>query len=165
MLRITQPLSSPQQIFTPWAAAQEKQQSAHAKTKMQISCAVTTQLIRAVVFTIRIVKFLFYLYPTFQASNLLLWLYSLICVEPRHKPKMLVFSCKGSYSYALVWFSFISNWKMFVTFPDQIKCPFSLLEGSLQVFTAYLCAINWHFSFINKWKIIVTPFHDHTYLN
>ena len=31
--------------FNTWAAASENQQSANAKTKMQISCAVTAQLI------------------------------------------------------------------------------------------------------------------------
>ena len=39
---------------------------AYAKTKAQISCAVTAQLIRAFVFATHIVPFLFYLYPNFM---------------------------------------------------------------------------------------------------
>ena len=37
-----------------------------AKTKAQISCAVTAQLISAFVFAAGIVKFIFYLYPNFK---------------------------------------------------------------------------------------------------
>ena len=39
------------------------------RKKMQISCAVTAQLISAFVFTTRIVQSHFYLYPKFQASS------------------------------------------------------------------------------------------------
>ena len=46
--------------------------SAYAKTKAQISFAVTAKLISAFVFATRIVYFLFFLYPKFQASSLLL---------------------------------------------------------------------------------------------
>ena len=60
---------------------------AYAKTKTQISCAVTAQLISAFVFAIRIVQSLFYLNPKFQASNHLLWLYSLECVGPVGNPE------------------------------------------------------------------------------
>ena len=42
---------------------------AYAKTKMQISCAVTAQPISAFVFVTRIVQFLFYLNPKFQDSS------------------------------------------------------------------------------------------------
>ena len=45
---------------------------AYAKTKAQISFAVTAKLISAFVFATRIVYFLFFLYPKFQASSLLL---------------------------------------------------------------------------------------------
>ena len=54
-----------------------------AKTKMQISCAVTAQLIGAFVFATQTVQSIFNLNPKFQASSLLL-------------PKFLVFSCEGS---------------------------------------------------------------------
>ena len=50
---------------TPW----ENQQSAYAKTKAQISFAVTAKLISAFIFATRIVQFLFYLNPKFQASS------------------------------------------------------------------------------------------------
>ena len=52
-----------------WAASWENQQSALAKTKAQISFAVTAKLISAFVFATRIVQFLFYLNPKFQASS------------------------------------------------------------------------------------------------
>ena len=45
---------------------------AHAKTKAQISFAVTSKLISAFVFATQIVQFLFFLYPKFQPSSLLL---------------------------------------------------------------------------------------------
>ena len=79
-----------------WAVTWENKQFAYAKTKMQISCAVTAQLISAFVFATRIVQFLFYIYPKFQASSFILWLYSLVCVGLCRKPKLLVFSCTGS---------------------------------------------------------------------
>ena len=47
-------------------------QFAYAKTKAQISCAVTAQLISAFVFATRIVQSLLFLNPKFQASNMLL---------------------------------------------------------------------------------------------
>ena len=43
---------------------------AYAKTKAQISCAVTAQLISAFVFAIRTVQFLFFLHPKFQVCRL-----------------------------------------------------------------------------------------------
>ena len=53
---------------------------AYAKTKMQISFAVTAKLISVFVFATRIVQSLYFLNPKFQASSHLLWLYSLVCV-------------------------------------------------------------------------------------
>ena len=44
------------------------------------------QLISAFVFAIRIVQFLYYLNPKFQANSHLVWLYSLVCVGPGRKP-------------------------------------------------------------------------------
>ena len=58
----------------------------------------TAQLISAFVFAIRIVKFLYYLNPKFQASSHLLWLYSPVCVGPGPKPRRPVFSERGSYA-------------------------------------------------------------------
>ena len=70
---------------------------AYAKTKAQISCAVTAQLISAFVFATRIVQFLFYLNPKFQDSSLLLWLYRSVCVRHGRKPRRPVFSRRGSF--------------------------------------------------------------------
>ena len=72
-----------------------KQQSACAKTKTQISFAETLKLISAFVFATRIVQFLIFLKPKFQASSLLR-MYSLLCVRPGRKPKLVVVSYIGS---------------------------------------------------------------------
>ena len=81
-----------------WVLLWENRLFAYAKTKMQISFAVTAKLISIFVFTTRIVQSLFYLNPKFQASNHLLWLYSPVCVRPGRKPRRPVFSQRGSYS-------------------------------------------------------------------
>ena len=57
-----------------------------AKTKAQISFAVTAKLISAFVFATQIVQSLFFLNPKFQASSHLLRLYSLFCVRPGWNP-------------------------------------------------------------------------------
>ena len=64
----------------------ENLQSAYAKTKTQISFAVTAKLISAFVFATRIVQFLLYLTPKFQASSSFLCLYRPVCVGPVRKP-------------------------------------------------------------------------------
>ena len=69
----------------------------YAKTKTQISFAVTAKLISAFVFTTRIVQSLYFLNPKFQASRHLLLLYSPVCVRPGRKPRRPVFSERGSY--------------------------------------------------------------------
>ena len=69
-----------------WAASWENQHSAYAKTKTQISFAVTAKLISAFVFAIWIVQYLYYLHTKFQASSHLQWLYSLVCVRPGQNP-------------------------------------------------------------------------------
>ena len=71
------------------------------KTKTQISCTVTAQLISAFVFAPRKVQSLFYLNPKFQVSSYLVWLYSPVCVGPGQKPGRPVFSQRGSY-FAMV---------------------------------------------------------------
>ena len=71
----------------------KNQQSSYAKTKTQISFAVTAKLISAFVFATRIVHLLFFLNPKFQASSRLLWLYRLVCVGPGQNPN-------GCFSYA-----------------------------------------------------------------
>ena len=70
---------------------------AYAKTKAQISFAVTAKLIRAFVFPTRIVQFLFYLNRKFQVSSHLLWLYNPVCVGPGLKSRRPVFSQRGSF--------------------------------------------------------------------
>ena len=65
---------------------------AYAKTKTQISFAVTAKLISAFVFATRLVQSLYFLIPKFQASSHLLWLYSPVCVRPGRKPRRPVFS-------------------------------------------------------------------------
>ena len=52
-----------------WAATWENRIFAYAKTKTQISCAVTAQLISVFVFATRIVQSLFFVNPKFQASS------------------------------------------------------------------------------------------------
>ena len=50
------------------------------------------KLISAFVFATWIVQSLLHLNPKFQASNHLVWLYSLVCVRPGRKHRRLVFS-------------------------------------------------------------------------
>ena len=69
-----------------WAASWENQQSAYAKTKTQISFAVTAKLISAFVFATWIVQSLYFLNAKFQASSHLQWRYSLVCVKPGQNP-------------------------------------------------------------------------------
>ena len=69
-----------------WAASWENQRSAYAKTKTQISFAVTAKLISAFVFASWIVQYLYFLNTQFQASSHLQWLYSLVCVRPGQNP-------------------------------------------------------------------------------
>ena len=59
----------------------------YAKTKTQISFAVTAKLISAFVFATEIVQSLYFLNTKFEASSHHLWLYSLVCVGPGRKPE------------------------------------------------------------------------------
>ena len=68
------------------------------KQMAQISFAVTAKLISAFVFTTRIVQFLFYLNPKFQASSSFLCLYRSVCVGPV-RYTLLVFPRGGSKFY------------------------------------------------------------------
>ena len=60
---------------------------AYAKTKVQISCAVTAQLISAFVFATEIVQPLYFLNLKLQACSHLQWLYSPVCVGPGRNPE------------------------------------------------------------------------------
>ena len=68
----------------------------YAKTKAQISFAVTVKLISNCIFVTRIVKFLFFLNLKFQASSLLLYLHRPVCVRPGRKLRRPVFSQRNS---------------------------------------------------------------------
>ena len=74
----------------------EKTTYAYAKTKKQISFAVTAKLISVFVFTTQIEQSLYYLNAKFRASCHLLWLYSPVCVGSGRKPQTPVFSQQGS---------------------------------------------------------------------
>ena len=54
------------------------------------------QLISAFVFAIRIVQSLYYLNPKFQAPSHLLCVCSPVCVRPGRKPRIPIFSQRGS---------------------------------------------------------------------
>ena len=69
----------------------------YAKTRTQISFAVTVKLISAFVFATRIIQSLFFVNPKFIASSHLVWLYSPVYVRPGRKPRRPVFSQQGSY--------------------------------------------------------------------
>ena len=71
----------------------------YAKTKTQISFAVTAKLISVFVFATQIVCSFYFLNPKFQGSNHLLWLYSPVYVGPGRKPRRPVFSERGSYDH------------------------------------------------------------------
>ena len=63
----------------------DKTHFTYAKTKAQISFAVTAKLVIAFVFVTGIVQFLYFLNPKFTASSHLHCLYSLVCVGPVQK--------------------------------------------------------------------------------
>ena len=69
----------------------------YAKTKTQISLAVTAKLISVFVFATRIVQSLYFLNPKFQASGHLVWLCSPVCVKTWSETTLLVFSRRGSF--------------------------------------------------------------------
>ena len=89
-----------------WAATWENRIFAYAKTKTQISFAVTAKLISAFVFATWIVQSLCFLNPKFQVSSHLLWLYSPVSVGPGRKPRRPVFSRRGSDTSEIedIWF-------------------------------------------------------------
>ena len=79
------------------AAKWENRIFAYAKTKTQISFAVTAKLISVFVFATRIVKSLFFLNTKFQVSSHLQWLPSPVCVTHGQKPpRRPVFWRRGS---------------------------------------------------------------------
>ena len=79
------------------------------KTKPQISCTVTAQLIGAFVFATQIVQVLYLLNQKFQDSSYLLWLYSPVCVGPGPNSRRPVFSERGLIYFLEVYAQLISN--------------------------------------------------------
>ena len=69
---------------------------ADAKTKMQISCAVTAQLISTSCFPYTDSAIPLLLNAIFQAPSILPRLYRLVYVGPGQKPRRPVFSSLGS---------------------------------------------------------------------
>ena len=78
-----------------WAATWENRILAYAKTKTQISFAVTAKLISVIVFATRKVQSLPFLNPKFQVPSYLQWLSSPVCVGPGRKPRRPVFWRRG----------------------------------------------------------------------
>ena len=73
---------------------------AYEKTKGKISCRVPAQLNQHLCFPYTDKKSLNPLNLKFQASNHLLWLYSLVCVAPGREPRRQCLFC-GSYALLL----------------------------------------------------------------
>ena len=78
------------------AATWENRIFAYAKTKTQISFAVTAKLISAFVFATPTVQSLSFLNTKFQASSHFLRRRSLVCEGPGRKPRRPVFWRRGS---------------------------------------------------------------------
>ena len=62
-------LISDREVIAKISRVMRKPVFAHAKTKKQISCAVTAQLISVLGFATWIVQFVYHLNPKFQASS------------------------------------------------------------------------------------------------
>ena len=77
-----------------WAATWENRIFAYAKTKQQISYAVTAQPISEFV----VPTWIYFLNPKFRASSHPLWLHNLVCVGPGREPWRPVFSERGLYA-------------------------------------------------------------------
>ena len=103
------------------------------ENKTQISFAVTVKLNSAFVFATRIVQFLYFLNPKFQASSYLLWLYSPVCVGPGRKPQRRVFSEQGS--------SFLHQHLNMHTTRQSAVCGTSSDDGNLNGI-GYSCQAN-----------------------
>ena len=101
---------------------------AYAKTKTQISFVVTAKLISAFVFATRIVQSLYFLNPKFQASSHLLWLYSLVCIGHGRKPRILVFSERGSHAFLTFLLFFIIRVCNIVSFSGQVLFFFHFVK-------------------------------------
>ena len=112
-----------------WATSWENQQSAYAKTKTQISFAVTAKLNSAFVFATWIVQSLYFLNTKFQASSHLQWLYSLIYVRPGQNPHCWFPHVAAHFLYMR---------KQWNTPEAQISCTIPKQKSILGVFNLYL---------------------------
>ena len=101
-LRLVVNMTTYMYLKTKWAATWENRIFAYAKTKTQISSAVTAKLISAFVFATRIVQSLSFQNTKFQASSHFMRLRSLICVGPGRKPRRPVFWRRGSNNIVLI---------------------------------------------------------------
>ena len=105
---------------------------AYAKTKAQISFAVTAKLISAFVFATRIVQSFFFLNLKFQASSLFLRLYRLVCVGPSRKPRRPVFSRHRSFEmkvYPLRRMNLCESTLILGASDVILKCYYSLFDA------------------------------------
>ena len=100
--------------------------------------AVTAKLISAFVFATRIVQSLF-LNPKFQASSHLLCLYSPVCVGPGQKPKLLVFSCTGSFLLACK--SLVRFISIILTAFIVYSLPF---QCGMSIVALFVSHVDWH---------------------
>ena len=109
---------------------------------MQISCAVTAQLISAL-FSIRsIVQSLFFLNPKFQA-----WLHIPVCVGPGRKPRKQIFSrCGSFYNICCCFYVPLVGWPTY----SHGKQPRSCMDSScisgkvrmaVEIFYSQICNI------------------------
>ena len=84
-------------------------------------CGITANLISAFVFATRILQFLFYVNPKFQASSSFLCLYRPVCVGPVRKPHCW-FSHEAAHNLALI--SFMCSEYVILRLPVINRLPF-----------------------------------------
>ena len=103
------------------------------ENKVQISCAVTAQLISA------FVQFLFFLNLKFQAYIHLLYLHRPVCVRPGWKPRRPVFSRHDSY-FIQCFFCIFFNFLCFIS-GHGLELNFKTAMKILHLFRMLLKAI------------------------
>ena len=107
---------------------------AYAKTKTQISFAVTAKLISVFVFATWMVQYLYFLNPKFQVSSYIEWLCSPVCVGPGRKPRRPVFRRRGLFiGYGDLW---------------ELRCPdgrpLADYSGNVSVTDSGRTCLGWH---------------------
>ena len=135
--------------YIKWTSLWENRLFAYAKTKTQISFAVTVKLISVFVFATRIVQSLYFLNPKFQASNHLMWLYSPACIGSGRKPRRPVFSERGSNDkeckiLSVTWPCHMTIYNWFFAFKVHIISVLSLVPSSWpHIFLQLSLSCNW----------------------